>query len=333
MAYSRYKESVCRTSSENHESPLYGRHKQSLANGKPTSQSSTYHTYDSSKAVDGCVSHNLDSNCCTHTDFLNTEAWWQVDLQQQSVIEIVGIIYRDHLLKRLAGFEIYLSNTPDWTSGVRCYQDNTASLTLVSANQNVSCQGVARYLTIYSDRRTHTYTWYSDWAFLELCEVYVTDGCLPGYSGTYCKCPANCGNQACSLGHCSNCNSGYYGPTCTTPCPSGCNANTCDKTSGFCLDCNSGYYGSTCTPCPSGCNGNRCNKTSGICTKCNGGFHGNRCDLTCPGNCNNNTCSQETGLCEVVKLNNGSNDDSRNYEELEETKVDSAINIYDTIQG
>ncbi|XP_069128366.1 platelet endothelial aggregation receptor 1-like [Argopecten irradians] len=355
---------------------------QDLAKGKPTSQSSTRDNYDSSKAIDGCILQYIGSNCCSHTDFGNTEAWWQVDLQQQSVIETVHIIYRDqNLLKRLAGFQIYLSNTSDWRSGVRCYQDQSTSLDLLFAKQYVACQGVAQYLTIYSDRRTHTYTWYSTKAILELCEVYIygcplgkfgngncnedcidcldslchptsgicdtcasgyytiedgcfpcltncagntcngttgacSDGCLPGFSGTYCKCLANCGDQPCSQETCSNCNSGYFGSTCT-PCPSGCNASTCDKALGVCTNgcvpgyfgtycncpancaeqtcsqgncsnCNSGYYGHSCTPCPSGCYGSTCDK-SGICANgCSSGFSGTFCN--CPVNCDDNIC-------------------------------------------
>ncbi|XP_069128368.1 multiple epidermal growth factor-like domains protein 10 [Argopecten irradians] len=150
--------------------------------------------------------------------------------------------------------------------------------------------------------------------------------CKADFSGTYCRCPLHCADQSCLTGHCSNCNDGYYGATCT-PCPTGCSSNTCDKTSGICLTgcktgfsgtycrcplncadqscpptghcstCSDGYYGQSCLACPTGCSTTTCNQTSGICLECEAAKHGETCDKTCPGNCSTNACYQVNGQC------------------------------------
>ncbi|XP_033739083.1 scavenger receptor class F member 1-like [Pecten maximus] len=272
-------------------------------------------------------------NCCSHTVEGQDEVWWQVDLQQQYVIETVTIIYRDQgTLKRLAGFEIYLSNTPDWTSGEPCYQDTTANLASMSATQSVTCPGVARYVTIYNNRRVKAYTWYSDQAYLELCEVYVNgcqfgkygngncdnvctscagnrchptsgscDTCAAGSyrAGDHCvQCPQNCAGNTCAStsGACSmGCLAGFSGIYCK--CLANCNDQTCDGATGHCSNCYDGFYGPVCTPCPTGCSTHTCDKSTGNCIQCDAGFFGNQCDQFCPANCKANVCNKDSGQC------------------------------------
>ncbi|XP_060079884.1 protein draper-like [Ylistrum balloti] len=300
-----------------------------LALGKPTSQSSDFNArWDSSKAVDGCSTQTIASDCCTHTEIGVTEVWWQVDLQQQSVIESVYIIYRNEgTLYRLAGFEIYLSYTSDWRKGVRCYKDYTDNLQSMSATQNVSCSGVARYVTIYNDRRMKSKSWYSDDAVLDLCEVNVYE-CSPGFSGTYCRCPLNCKDASCPLptGYCTECFDSFYGDRCNLTCPSNCLTNVCARSNGqctackpgffgthcrcpancrdqtcpgdYCNECDIGYYGIRCDlVCPNNCDNMGCNRTSGECIGCVLGYFGSTCDQTCPSNCNDNLCVQANGVC------------------------------------
>ncbi|XP_069128409.1 cell death abnormality protein 1-like, partial [Argopecten irradians] len=251
------------------------------------------------KAVDGCTSQRIASDCCAHTDGGHKEVWWQVDLRQQSVIERVKIIYRneDLTLTRLGGFEIYLSDTSDWRSGERCYKDNTASLELMSATQDVACVGVGQYVTLYNNRTVKTRSWYYHDAVFELCEVYVF-GCPYGKFGNgHCNDDClNCNICLPTSGECY-CYDGYYGPTCT-PCPTGCSTNTCDQTSGNCNQCDVGFYSYHCDQnCPSNCKNNVCNKVNGQCAECDFGFFGNHCDQQCPGNCENSTCNKDSGLC------------------------------------
>ncbi|XP_069135096.1 uncharacterized protein [Argopecten irradians] len=279
---------------------------ENLALSKPTNQSSTFTTYDSSKAVDGCARQQHLSDCCIHTDYQKdyTEVWWQVDLQQQSVLEYVSIIYRDEIdlqPQRLAGFELYLSNTSDWTSGMRCYKDNTPTESSMALFLSISCQNVARYVTIYNDRRIKTYPWYSDDAVLELCEVSVY-GCTIGKYGN-----GNCNNDCLNClgdkchptsGVCDVCDIGYYknGANCIL-CPLGCVGNYCDRNSGYCLDCRDGYYGPLCSPCSTGCNRDTCNKTSGVCFQCDPGRYGDKCEQTCTPYCRDDLCIQSNGVC------------------------------------
>ena len=61
-----------------------------LARGKPTTQSSTYQTYHSDKAVDGRKANALRENSCAHTG-TQKGPWWQVDLKAVYVIRQVFI--------------------------------------------------------------------------------------------------------------------------------------------------------------------------------------------------------------------------------------------------
>ncbi|XP_069125774.1 scavenger receptor class F member 1-like isoform X2 [Argopecten irradians] len=304
-----------------------------LATGNiATSQSSNYNEiWVSSKAVHGCIHQNIDSNCCTHTAGGQTEVWWQADLRQQSVIQTVEILYRDEgILSRLAGFEIYLSDTSDWRSGLRCYRDNTASLALMTATQNVPCVGIGRYVTIYNNRRVIAKQWYSDEAVLELCKVYIYGCTLGKFGNGHCNDDCfNCLSNIChpTSGVCDSCAAGYYRSIdVCVPCPQNCVGNNCDGSSGACSggckagfsgtycrcplncadhscpstgqcsNCNDGYYGPNCTPCPTGCSTNTCDQTSGNCFDCNDGYYGATC-IQCPAGCSTNTCDKTSGNC------------------------------------
>ncbi|XP_021349152.1 scavenger receptor class F member 1-like [Mizuhopecten yessoensis] len=276
---------------------------ENIALGKNTKQSSVYGSWDSSKAVDGCVLTGIDSNCCTHTAGSQNEAWWQVDLQTQFNIESMKIIYRedDGYLHRLAGYQIYLSNTTIWRTEDACYQDTTPDLASMSSVQTVACPGVARYLTIYNDRRVKSFTWYSDDAFLELCEVEVYGCPLRQYGAGNCasRCSTTCVDDLChpTTGKCTeDCDDGFFGPFCD-PCSTGCTDPVCNRTSGYC-GCKEGYHGNDCSQlCSTKCKGNACVKETGFCAGCDQGFRGDACRDRCPVNCKANTCFQYSGSC------------------------------------
>lgn len=267
-----------------------------------TSQSSNYNDkWVSSKAVDGCTRQIMTHGCCSHTGLGQTEAWWRVDLRRQSIIERVEIIYRDErALARLAGFEIYLSDTSDWTSRERCYQDNTASLELMTAIQNVTCVGVGQYVTIYNDRRVKAKSWYWNEAYFELCEVYVFGCTLGKFGNGHCNDDClNCLNNVCqpTSGACE-CDVGFYGDHCDQICPLYCKNNVCKMSNGQCVECDVGFFGNHCDQlCPGNCENHTCNKDSGLCTECISGFYGNVCNQACPDNCGNNVCSMQDGQC------------------------------------
>ncbi|XP_021348742.1 receptor-type tyrosine-protein phosphatase alpha-like isoform X2 [Mizuhopecten yessoensis] len=200
-----------------------------------------------------------------------------------------------------------------------------------------TCTGITRYLTIYVDRQTKTYSWYSTKAILELCEVQVY-GCPLGKYGdnncdsncdttcvyslchpnsgqcTYCApgsykfglvctaCPTNCLNDVCNVesGVCSACVDGYHGSQCDQSCPDNCQDKICDQYSRVCAYCLVGFHGNMCNqPCPGNCNNNTCSQENGFCiTGCDSGYHGNMCQQPCPINCKDNMCSQDTGICD-----------------------------------
>ncbi|XP_021348740.1 receptor-type tyrosine-protein phosphatase kappa-like isoform X2 [Mizuhopecten yessoensis] len=277
---------------------------------KSTAQSSSYSLSSTSdKAVDGCTSQRYSSGCCIHTSTSNsiTEAWWQIDLDNQTVIDYITIYYRNEgsteQKTRFGGYNIYLSNTTDTYS--LCYQDTTSSLTSVDLNPTItSCTGSTRYLTIYIDRRTRAYNWYSSTPIMELCEVQVY-GCPQGTFGNgNCdlNCDSTCVNSLCdpTTGECTYCEAGSYKlDLVCSPCPTNCNTQTCDVDTGGCTACVAGFYGSHCDLlCPVNCKNNICVQEIGQCEACVAGYYGSRCDVPCPVNCKDNLCVQENGQCE-----------------------------------
>ena len=85
-----------------------------LALGKNTSQSSTTHSGDSSRAVDGNTNGSYSNNSVTHTAEGIGE-WWQVDLGDVYSIEDIVIFNRtDNCCEsRLGDFTVSLSNASD----------------------------------------------------------------------------------------------------------------------------------------------------------------------------------------------------------------------------
>ncbi|XP_069125791.1 receptor-type tyrosine-protein phosphatase T-like isoform X3 [Argopecten irradians] len=309
-----------------------------VAETKPANQSSgNTGVWVASNVVDGCTKTNIGSNCCTHTQGTGPKTvWWQVDLEELMTINSITIYYRDHFQQKLAGYQLYISNTTSTPQdGVLCYVDRSTSLADVQLTITHQCPYVGQYVTVYNYRSDpKRQSWYDDYAVLELCEVQVwgcpvgtygdgncdnacsadcyggncnaTTGacfyCIPKKYGTTCErdCSINCLNQNCDkvTGHCNVCNPGWYGHMCNQICSQNCSGATCERTTGNCFSCVSGRYGDKCeNGCSMNCHGMMCDRNSGRCTDCNPGWYGDMCNQRCSHNCSGTSCDRTTGNC------------------------------------
>ncbi|XP_021361954.1 uncharacterized protein LOC110455867 [Mizuhopecten yessoensis] len=247
-----------------------------------TSQSSEYDdVHTSTKVVDGCTIQRHNSGCCSHTQATPAlyEAWWQISLGDQVVIEYIQIYYRDEIYQqkaRFAGYQIYLSNTTGLRNSGRCYTDTTSTQNMVDLTPRLtSCTGNTRYLTIYVDRQTLAYSWYSTQAILELCEVQV---------------------YGCAVGK-------YGDGDCDSNCDTTCVSSLCHPNSGQCSYCAPGFYksGLVCTACSTNCLNGVCNVESGLCSECVPGVYGPNCTQTCSVSCQDK-CERNTGECNGIDI-------------------------------
>lgn len=218
--------------------------------------STTYETFEASRAVDKNLSQDI--NHCSHTDDLCNikEAWLQIDLKRVYSIASVKFWYRkDHNqhIKRLPGYSILFSNE-SWPNS-SCYRNqNNSDLKTVNTNE---CRATTQYLWFYQPYKPN-----NDCApILEICEVEVF-GCDVGFYGENCsKTCGLCKSGSCDIVNsqcdqfgcalpgfqtpgCKDCLSGFYGENCSRTCSEFCKNNKCDQTSGTCLEgCLKGYIG------------------------------------------------------------------------------------------
>ncbi|XP_033729657.1 scavenger receptor class F member 1-like [Pecten maximus] len=271
---------------------------------KATEQSSVFGDgrYKASSVVDNCT--DFSTYCCTHTNDGQNTAWWRVDLGELMTITRIKIYYRDNFQHRLAGYQLYVSNsTSTPTGGVLCYEDTSSTRNAVQLVVTHQCPYVGRYVTVYNHRNNpKRYSWYSDDAILMLCEVQVF-GCQAGkYGDGHCNylCPPACygGNCNSTTAACFYCFAGKYDIYCNSDCPSNCKNSLCTKDAGSCLECIPGKYGNSCDQvCPVNCKDMLCEKSTGNCIECIPGKYGNSCDQVCPVNCKDMLCEKSTGNC------------------------------------
>ncbi|XP_033739274.1 scavenger receptor class F member 1-like [Pecten maximus] len=265
----------------------------------------------------------------------------KISLRRDVVLVLFVIFYAVRSEKnsqdRFAGYQIFVSNTANMPKdGVLCYEDTSSTKSAVQLVMTHLCPYVGRYVTVYNYRNNpKRYSWYSNDALLELCEVQVF-GCQVGrYGDGDCdnQCPGECygGNCNSKTAACFYCFTGKYGNHCSLNCPTNCKDNVCSKDTGICFDCvpqkcgirceqncstncldslceNVNGYCYECIPgkfgntrcdqnCPENCNKTLCEKTTGYCLDCIPGKHGNTCDQNCPGNCKDMLCEKSTGNC------------------------------------
>ena len=72
----------------------------------------------------------------------------------------------------LAGFSVYVSDTPDWKSGALCYQHDINEP--VDNNVSIDCLTTGRYVTIYNSRNGSLLSTQSSFAYINICEVNIT---------------------------------------------------------------------------------------------------------------------------------------------------------------
>nr|XP_022311254.1 uncharacterized protein LOC111116548 [Crassostrea virginica] len=228
-------------------------------------------------AVDGRYDNRsaMGGQCVVSENFKQT-ATWRVDLGGVVSISHIDIYYRtDNLPRptsftsRMAGFFLYISNTTCKDDAKLCFHEIQTLNTTPSEDKRINCSTHGRYVIYYNERKIGvTYpSYYSRFAYYELCELKVYG------------CP----------------NSGYYGQNCSTPCPSNCLEKMCNINTGHCLSCSPGYQGLTCSQeCHEGYYGKNCVKKCSencyVTRRCNR-FTG-QCEGGCKAGWTGNTCSQ-----------------------------------------
>ncbi|XP_052696236.1 uncharacterized protein LOC128174838 [Crassostrea angulata] len=205
-------------------------HLENLALWKPTSQSSTRSgASGSEKAVDNLKSDRTFRGGQCSATLPDTQAYWRVDLKDVYRLDRIVIYFRtenktwdEHNPHRAVplGFYLYISNTTDITTAVRCYHANYDTIYDLPDVMHILCALSGRYVIYYNERK-EGYVYpanYSQYAFADLCEVEVYG------------CPAPVED----------------GPGCTRPCPTNC--EQCYPYTGVCQKCKHGYQGTECEP-------------------------------------------------------------------------------------
>nr|XP_022306274.1 multiple epidermal growth factor-like domains protein 10 isoform X3 [Crassostrea virginica] len=269
-------------------------------------------------------------------------ATWRVDLGGVVSISHIYIYYRTENMprtcptsftSRLAGFFLYVSNTTSKQDGHLCFHEIQTVNGTPSEDQRIHCSVHGQYVIFYNERRPNvTYpSYYSEFAYYELCELEVYGCYNVGYYGPSCNkpCPINCQERRCDVntGQCLGCVAGYqgqfcdqvcdqqtYGQQCSQSCGNCSNRETCHHINGTCLhgcnegvlgmycltECNPGYYGRDCMyQCSENCNmTRRCNRFTGECDHgCKAGWTGTTCNQKCETGYFGPDCKSECGHC------------------------------------
>ncbi|XP_062602121.1 multiple epidermal growth factor-like domains protein 11 [Saccostrea cucullata] len=282
-----------------------------LALGRPAWQKHDWPgkpvAWGASKAVDGKYSDSgATGGQCTISGDNQRTAEWRVDLEKIVSISHIHIYYRTDnfpspgvYYKRFAGFFVYVSNDTNKDNGRLCFHELQQVDGTPTENQTISCPYDGRYVIYYNERKPDvTYpSYYSPYAYSELCELEVY-GCPESkYYGQYCDqlCPENCLEQRCNIstGYCIECKPGYKGHRCSEQCDGRMYGPACSQSCGYCLhntQCH--HINGTCLGgCSAGYEGPLCQK------QCDGGRFGLECNTTC-GHCLNGAyCNRIDGSC------------------------------------
>ncbi|XP_061190331.1 receptor-type tyrosine-protein phosphatase mu-like [Saccostrea echinata] len=315
-----------------------------LALGKPAWQANNWPNepvnWGAAKAVDGKYSDRSHlGNQCTISGDKKQTATWRVDLGRVVSISYINIFYRTDnkqgptvYVPRFAGFFLFISNTTSKEDGYLCFHEIQNVSGTPIEDQRINCSLYGRYVIYYNERRPNvTYpSYYSTYAFNELCELEVY-GCLdPGFFGHNCEhlCPENCQEQRCNIttGDCLGCLPGYKGLRCSEECDGGMYGLNCSKRCGNCfsdsqchhingicfngcstgykeelciIECDNGMYGDNCGKMCGQCiNETQCHYMNGTCDEgCSAGYKGPLCDKECNEGMYGEMCRQICGKC------------------------------------
>nr|XP_022311896.1 receptor-type tyrosine-protein phosphatase mu-like isoform X4 [Crassostrea virginica] len=258
-------------------------------------------------AVDGLYTNrSAAGDQCVISENGRRTATWRVDLGGVVSISHIDIYYRTGnkdppaFTHRMAGFFLYVSNTTSKEDGHLCFHEIQTVNTTPSADQKINCPVHGRYVIYYNERLPGVDypSYYSEFAFYELCELEVYGCRQVGVYGLDCNkpCPVNCQKRRCVIntGHCLGCLSGYQGLTCSQVCKQGFFGDECSRLCGNCRNQQTCHHinGSCLNGCDEGVKGWNCT------TECDPGFYGKHCIHNCSENCNvTGSCDRFSGAC------------------------------------
>lgn len=262
----------------------------------------------SQNAVDGLYYDRGTGGQCAISDDYKLTATWYVDLGNVLSISHVDIYYRTDnepsptkYTSQMAGFYLYISNTTSKEDGYLCFHEIQNKTNTPLEDQRINCPVHGRYVIYYNERRPGVVypSFYSQFAYIGLCEVEVYGCRESGYFGNECSlvCPKNCQESRCHIqtGYCLGCIPGYEGVGCNKVCSNNTYGLECAVSCGNCNDgkpCNN-INGTCHTGCNEGVEGNMCQD------KCKPGFYGKNCVKECSENCNvPKRCDMVTGQCD-----------------------------------
>nr|XP_034316532.1 uncharacterized protein LOC105326226 [Crassostrea gigas] len=161
---------------------------ENLALGKPTWEQHPWPETDvdfgSENAVDGLYTDRGQGGQCTISENKQSTAEWRVDLGSVVSISHIDIHYRtDNIpqpspyVNRMAGFFLYVSNTTLKEDGYLCFHEIQTVAGTPAEDQTIRCSVHGRYIIYYNERRQGVVypSYYSQYAYNELCEVEVYD--------------------------------------------------------------------------------------------------------------------------------------------------------------
>ncbi|XP_078329023.1 receptor-type tyrosine-protein phosphatase epsilon-like [Crassostrea virginica] len=285
---------------------------ENLALNRPTWQQYNFpgRPWGSDKTVDGRYTDlSAGGGQCTISGNQRSTAEWRVDLGRVYSIHHIFIQYRtdnfawdenNDYTSRFLGFSVYISNTTHKENGVLCFKDTNYTRATIPNPTDIPCAQHGRYVIYNNDRRNPPYpVGYDTFAYNELCELEVLGCPTVGFYGDSCSipCPQNCQEGRCHIitGECLGCLPGYKGPRCTQQCTNNMYGLECSQACGNCSNGEQCHHvnGSCINGCDVGVFGDKCDM------ECSPGFYGKNCQNKCSVNCGvRERCDRKSGECE-----------------------------------